>query len=361
MLPVNGLTADEAYQLTLDKKGYLEQQGYEVIEKWECQLLKELRQDPEMKAFFDAQQMQEPLNPRNGFFGGRTNAVKLYHKVAEGEKIGYVDICSLYPWVCKYGKFPLGHPNIITENFKKVSANSQPYEGMITCKILAPKGLLHPVLPYRTKDKLMFPLCKACADQENQGQCNHTEEERSFWGTWVTEEVYKALELDYKLLDIAEVWHYDEIAQYDGTNPETGLFTQYINTFLKLKQEKSDWPKWVLNAEDVEAAKMEYICQYEEKEGIKLDPAEIEKNEAMRQLAKLMLNSFWGKFGQRANLGKTEYFQQPDEFFRCVFNPTNEVSSIHFCGDKLAYVTYTKDEDFIDSQVSFYYFLRKHL
>ena len=68
----------------------------------------------------------------------------------------------------------------------------------------------------------MFPLCKVCADQENQGQCNHTEEERSFWRTWVTDEIQKALELDYKAMEIAKVWHYDEMVQYDGTNPETG-------------------------------------------------------------------------------------------------------------------------------------------
>lgn len=29
--------------------------------------------------------------------------------------------------------------------------------------------------------------------------------------------------------------------------------------------------------------------------GIKLDPSQIERNAGMRQLAKLMLNSFWGK------------------------------------------------------------------
>ena len=34
-----------------------------------------------------------------------------------GEKIMYVDVCSLYPWVNKYGKYHIGHPVIITENF----------------------------------------------------------------------------------------------------------------------------------------------------------------------------------------------------------------------------------------------------
>jgi len=33
----------------------------------------------------------------------------------------------------------------------------------------------------------------------------------------------------------------------------------------------------------------------------------------MWALAKLMLNSFWGKFGQRNKLTKTEYFHEPEK------------------------------------------------
>jgi hypothetical protein len=39
-----------------------------------------------------------------------------------------------------------------------------------------------------------------------------------------------------------------------------------------------------------------YIRDYHEKEGILLDYNNI-KNPGLRALAKLMLNSFWGKFG----------------------------------------------------------------
>ncbi len=51
----------------------------------------------------------------------------------------------------------------------------------------------------------------------------------------------------------------------------------------------SGWPSWVLT----DADKEKYIRDYEEKEGIVLDESEIEKNCALRSLAKLMLNSFW--------------------------------------------------------------------
>ena len=74
--------------------------------------------------------LAEPMDPRAAFYGGRTNAVKLYHKIdeAKGEKILYKDVCSLYPWVCKYGSFPVGHPEVITENFKPMGR--KPYRGL---------------------------------------------------------------------------------------------------------------------------------------------------------------------------------------------------------------------------------------
>uniref|UniRef100_A0A915K4H0 DNA-directed DNA polymerase n=1 Tax=Romanomermis culicivorax TaxID=13658 RepID=A0A915K4H0_ROMCU len=38
------------------------------------------------------------------------------------------------------------------------------------------------------------------------------------------------------------------------------------------------------------------------RENISLDPSKISKNPRERALAKLMINSFWGKFGQRNNM-----------------------------------------------------------
>lgn len=58
-----------------------------------------------------------PLTPRDALFGGRTNALKLYHKCQQDEQIKYIDYTSLYPNVHKYGVYPTGHPEILTENF----------------------------------------------------------------------------------------------------------------------------------------------------------------------------------------------------------------------------------------------------
>jgi hypothetical protein len=73
----------------------------------------------------------------------------------------YVDICSLYPFVLKYEEFPTGPPQVITSDFTDVKE----YFGLIRCRVFPPRGLYHPVLPYMTGGKLMFPLCRTCAEQ----------------------------------------------------------------------------------------------------------------------------------------------------------------------------------------------------
>ncbi len=206
------------------------------------------------------------------------------------EKIKYIDICSLYPWTNKYCSYPIGHPTIITENFDPISPDippdQQPYHGLIKCCVLPPRGLLHPILPYRHGQKLLFPLCRTCAETKQSRKCEHTNEERQLWGTWVTAELYEALGKGYRVVKVAEVYHYDNFAKYMPPDEKTGLFTQYVNNFLKLKQQASGWPSWVKTEDD----KDKYIASYKEHEGIKLDRDKIAKNPGLRTVAKLCLN-----------------------------------------------------------------------
>ena len=174
----------------------------------------------------------------------------------------------------------VGHPRIITENFDDIST----YFGLIKCTVLTPRRLFHPVLPYRTLGKLMFPLCKTCADTCNQAPCTHTDGGRAIQGTWCNVELQKALEKGYQILQLHEVWDFSQ------TSDE--LFADYISTFLEIKQEASGYPKGVTTEEQ----KQQYVDEYFEREGIRLDPDKIEYNPGLRALAKLMLNSFWGKY-----------------------------------------------------------------
>jgi hypothetical protein len=53
-----------------------------------------------------------PINIFDALYGGRTEASKTHYRVKEGEEIEYVDVISLYPYICKYGKFFVGHPEV---------------------------------------------------------------------------------------------------------------------------------------------------------------------------------------------------------------------------------------------------------
>ena len=69
-----------------------------VVEIWTSDIECQLDVDPETKAFFENFVVSEPLEPRQAFFGGRTNVTHLFYDAKQDEKIRYVDFCSLYPW-----------------------------------------------------------------------------------------------------------------------------------------------------------------------------------------------------------------------------------------------------------------------
>ena len=51
--PVNGKNLDDLYQHTQDKIQYIKEQGYNVVEMWECQRLASIKRDPELSRFIE--------------------------------------------------------------------------------------------------------------------------------------------------------------------------------------------------------------------------------------------------------------------------------------------------------------------
>ena len=168
--------------------------------------------------------------------------------------------------------------------------------------MLPPHKLYHPVLPQRIKvvheekegtkrksiayEKLVFTLCKACSETRNQNKCEHSNNERSFIGTWTADEVNKALEKGYKVIRPYEVWHFDK-----STND---LFKGYIRRFMKIKLESSKY--------DFKTKEEETNFKLKIKKSLDIDIETFEFNTGLRSISKLCLNSLWGKFGQRSNM-----------------------------------------------------------
>lgn len=179
--------------------------------------------------------------------------------------------------------FASGHPTVLLDG---LTTDISGYEGLIKCCVSPPRGLHLPLLPSHINGKLMFTLCRTCAETQVQDKCCHSDDERSLTGVWVSEELKVAFQLGYKIVKVYEVWHFDEVAEYNPDTKTGGLFTDYINMWLAVKQEASGWPAWC----KTDADRDKYIQLYYDKEGVHLDPAKITKNEGLRTLAKLMLN-----------------------------------------------------------------------
>ena len=90
-------------------------------------------------------------------------------------------------------------------------------------------------------DQILNALTRKIAGKLNSNESCHPEDGfqlditllRSM-GTWCTPEVNKARARGYILVRIHEVWHF--------TQSEEGLFADYVNTWLKIKQEASGQP-----------------------------------------------------------------------------------------------------------------------
>jgi len=129
------------------------------------------------------------------------------------ESVQYCDIMSLYPYICKYFKFPIGHPIIHVGDACADIEACLKMGGLMKCKIVPPDDLYHPVLLYRCDKKLLFCLCQACVLEHNAtSECRHLgDTERYLEGTWLIDDVRLAVDKGYKILEILEVYEYSHV------------------------------------------------------------------------------------------------------------------------------------------------------
>lgn len=83
-----------------------------------------------------------------------------------------------------------------------------------------------------------------------------------------------------------------------------------------------------------------------------MDPAKIEKNPGRRSLAKLMLNSFWGKFGQRANQTQVSTCSNPTQFFQILQDDKQNIHRIEIMNEEMVEVYHSYKEETIPAQTN---------
>ena len=333
----------ELYNNWLAKESYLRSLGFDVEVTWGCELEAMRQQDPILDEFirnrleyYASLKAVGNIRLRDALFGGRTNNVK-FHCAADGvdSEIKYVDFTSLYPYVVSKMSYPIGHPKVITRDFDTEFI----FKGFSKCKILPPKRCRFAVLPVRLDDRLVFPLCLTCAQMRNQGTCKHTDEQRCITGTWTSWELSMAISRGYKIITI-----YEQL-ECEG---KCGMFSEYIKLWMKEKQEASGWPSWCQTEND----KQLYITRYKDHEDIDLDPAKIEHNPGRRFIAKLMLNSFWGKFAQHNNMGETVIITKAEEYFKLIEDSDKEITSDDMVNEDTMLVSWKYVDDNLAHQGS---------
>lgn len=86
----------------------------------------------------------------------------------------HLDFCSLYPfvqWMFSFTTNP--HPKSIVERreldhiMAKLPEFLDTQYGQCYCKVLPPKRLIFAVLPYKTRNKSIYCLCRTCGEDAN--------------------------------------------------------------------------------------------------------------------------------------------------------------------------------------------------
>jgi hypothetical protein len=223
---------------------------------------------------------------KQGFHGGRTEVFTQFkewsdEEIAKGKYGRYIDICSLYPSVQFFDELPYGKPNVIDYGEGRTDVDVSDFFGYVVCDITPPKNLFVPLLGGKTETgKFCFSL------------------ERMPKATIPTPELHKAIELGYVIERVYKIFDFKKSRE---------LFKSYIRTFSRAKIESG------FSGSDAERDLL--IHEYSEKFGIELRKDMMKPNAGRKANAKLMLNSLWGKFGQR-QMKTSEYVKEPSNWYK---------------------------------------------
>lgn len=183
---------------------------------------------------------------REGFFGGRVAVFQPHVKCKPGEKILYDDVTSLYPSV---------NACVMPEQEYPVGAPVWVHEppsidglrGFAMVDVQPPPGLIyHPLLPEKSGGTLSFDL------------------KPKVKAVYATCELQEALRQGYVITKVWKVLHFAHASK--------DLFADYVNQFM-----------------------------------IKKDQATAEGNAGARAVAKLALNSLWGRLGMSEGKSKSAF------------------------------------------------------
>jgi hypothetical protein len=135
---------------------------------------------------------------------------------------------------------PLDHPRVFTGSridlARLSSEHPLAYFGFIKCKIKPAPGDILGLLPARDPDtgRLVFDLVPKI-------------------GVWHTVELHLAFQQGYELQEVYQVFHFERV--------QPGMFRDYVDCFLRRKQESDGWKKNGAESEDPSPEEKERVIE----------------------------------------------------------------------------------------------------
>jgi len=102
---------------------------------------------------------------------------------------------------------------------------------------------------------------------------------------------------------------------------------------MKIKLETSPWKNDFSTIQN-------HITAFKNFLNIDLDPANVAPNPGKGAVAKICLNSLWGKFGQRQNMTHTEYVTDVKRWYQLLLDDTLEISNTININENMVQVTF---------------------
>ena len=281
---------------------------------WSCRF-KEIRSSSDFKKWKKENEVTIerilPMDPRDGYKGGVSEVYKLKYS---GD-IQMCDFVSQYPTALagvsdspyEQGKslqWPMPVGPFQRRRFPKdVDLNLL---GLMKCFVLPPENLYAPFLGFKVPSRIckgsyetIYGLCRYCMSERNTNACPHNDEERMIYGTWTIVEIKYALSIGYTLLSVSD------IIEFEGSSVD--LFRPFIMPFMVQKiLAKNDG--LVINEMFTDSGDIIKNWIYK-MTGRVISPLEVKDSPAVRTLSKLIMNAFYGKWGQRSVFPETNMLE----------------------------------------------------
>lgn len=261
------------------------------------------------------------MKMRDAFYGGRTEVFSAYANIANfpDHELLHHDVSSLYPYVCSIKDLPLGQPtiyfNTAVEKERLNPNHPDPYFGFARVRVKPNTRDFIGILPERIDEKLTYNLLEKT-------------------GSWHTEMIYLAMEHQYEIMEVYEVWH------WPPNQRSSTLMRGYMSFFLRMKQESEGFKKLGrdilpkgMEEEEISEEWRKQICDliYMNNGGFARPRiGKVEKNPVLRQLAKIFLNCLWGKLCQKNATELERFIYGYKQYLEICTNPMINLSTLKF-------------------------------